>query len=131
MRKLKKGDKVVITCEDSRNNFAPTVASVETSGKRWVTVRLEGTNCTFPWYFDVQNPYQDSLCGGSKDGSYQIYRLYDFSSIEDYEYGMKMRMLKKSVQDEILKLISSNLYQIPYEVLCEIKEKLNCYNTEE
>ena len=78
MRKLKKGDKVIITCSDSRNNFNPTDATVVTSGRKWVTVKLDGSDYVFPYFFDATDyEFRSSLYGGNKDGSYQIFVLHD------------------------------------------------------
>lgn len=39
---LDKGQRVVITCDDTRERFEPTVATVATCGRKWVTVKLNG-----------------------------------------------------------------------------------------
>lgn len=124
MRKLKKGDKVVIMCSDSRVKFNPTVATVVTSGKKWVTVQLKGINYPMGIYFDVQNAEDDVMFGGEKDGSYQIYKLYDYPSIEEYEYVSKLNKKKDEVSGEICRLTHTYRHQLSIEVLDGIKHIL-------
>lgn len=126
MRKLKKGDKVVITCCDNRLNFNPSIATVITSGSKWVTVQLEGSSYPMEYYFDVQNcsPMQEYMQGGEKDGSYQIYELYDYPSIEEYEYASNLNKKKDKVSGDICYLIHTYWHQLSIEVLDGIKRIL-------
>lgn len=124
MRKLKKGDKVVITCSDRRINFNPTVATVVTSGSKWVTVQLKGSNYPMPYYFDVQDAKDDVMYGGEKDGSYRIYELHDYPSIEDYEYVSNLNKKKDEVSGEICRLTHTYRHQLSIEVLDGIKHIL-------
>lgn len=119
MRKLRKGEKVIIVCNDKRNSFNPTVATIKTSGKKWVTVE------ELPWYFNVESQVDDHIYGGCKDGSYQIFELYDFCSIEQYEYGMKIKAQKENIKNIIKNILDRNLSKIPYEVLSDVSKTLN------
>lgn len=125
MRKLKKGDKVVITCNNKRENFNPSIATVITSGSKWVTVQLEGINCPMGYYFNVQDVRDDVMHGGEKDGSYQIYELHDYPSIEDYEYAKKLNQQKDELSGDICNLTHTYRHQLPIEVLYRIQRILN------
>lgn len=125
MKKLQKGQRVVITCTSPREMNEPKVAFVETSGKKWVTVRFENTG-TFPYYFDVANsrPEADYLSGGCKDGSFQIFRLYDVPSIEEYNYQLELKNKKSDVFRNIVDYIQKNINDISIEKLLYIKSTI-------
>lgn len=124
MRKLKKGDKVVITCNDKRKNFNPRIATVITSGSKWVTVQLEGSNYPMGYYFDVQNANDYVMYGGEKDGSYQIYALHDYTSVEHYEHANNLNNKKDELSGDICNLIHTYRHQLSIEVLNGIKRIL-------
>lgn len=86
--KLKNGQNVVITCSSERENFESKVATVVTCGRKWVTVKLDGANYDFPYYFNNEDDSRGFLEGGCKDGSYQVYRLWNYPSVEEYNYQM-------------------------------------------
>ena len=78
MKKLKKGDKVIITCSDTREKSYPKNATVVTSGRKWITVKFDGSDYVFPYFFDATGyEFRSCLYGGNKDGSYTIFELYD------------------------------------------------------
>lgn len=125
--KLDKGQRVVITCNDTRKSFEPTVATVVTCGRKWVTVKLNGID--FPYYFKNEyiNEENGNLEGGCKDGSYQIYRLWNYHSVEEYNYQMEMRKKKFDLVTEINTKLELNKYDLPIDYLLNLKEELENY----
>lgn len=125
--KLSKGQKVVITCSEVRENFEPKMATVVTCGRKWVTVQIDGHNHVFPYYFNNEDDSRGFLFGGCKNGSFKVYRLWNYPSVEEYNYQMELRKKKFNLVNELKTILELNKYDLPIDYLINLKEELKNY----
>lgn len=114
MKNLKKGDAVIITCDDSRNNFKPTEAVVKSAGSKWITVDIrssDGSLVPFRYVFDRAMVSVDDtfLRGGCKDGSYNIWKLWPVESVDEYNTICEQRRTNCVIIQDIIDILSRNI----------------------
>ena len=98
---LKKGDTVVIDYTDKRVCDKPTLTTIATCGKKYITVDKICNNIVF----FREKEYNGMLTGGNKDGSYCVFRLAPCQSLEEYEEWKKVKAEESAMRKELEYLI--------------------------